>query len=32
MLTSSDKMVDALASSPYVVGKNAPTLLVEKIQ
>lgn len=30
ILTSSDKMVDALASSPYGVGKNAPTLLVEK--
>ena len=30
ILTSSDKMVDALASSPYGVGINAPTLLVEK--
>ena len=30
ILTSSDKMVDALSSSPYGVGKNAPTLLVEK--
>ena len=30
ILTSSDKMVDALASAPYGVGKNAPTLLVEK--
>ncbi|PWV46422.1 putative sugar-binding protein, partial [Finegoldia magna] len=30
IITSSDKMVDSLASSPYGVGKNAPTLLVEK--
>ena len=30
ILTSSNKMVDALSSSPYGVGKNAPTLLVEK--
>lgn len=30
ILTSSDKMVDALASSPYGVGKDAPTLLVDK--
>lgn len=30
ILTSSDKMVDSLASSPYGVGIKAPTLLVDK--
>ncbi|MDU5200830.1 cell wall-binding repeat-containing protein [Finegoldia magna] len=30
IITSSDKMVDSLASSPYGVGIKAPTLLVDK--
>ena len=30
ILTSSDKMVDSLASSPYGIGIKAPTLLVDK--
>ena len=30
IITSSDKMVDSLASSPFGVGINAPTLFVEK--